>query len=121
MSSKKMKARPRRSKKSKKVSKQPAPETEESEDDSISHLLGVTIVAINATKDLVHIDLAKGILGTIANILTLAQSVIKNKSDFQAIADKCETIREILGRATKEATEDDLRGHLGHALTQLNK
>ncbi|KAG1883839.1 hypothetical protein F4604DRAFT_1677546 [Suillus subluteus] len=105
----------------KKGSKRPAPETEGSQDDSVSQLLGVTIAAINATKDLVPIDLAKGILGTIANILTLAQSVIKNKSDFQAIADKCETIREILGRATKDATEDDLRGHLGHALSQLNK
>jgi hypothetical protein len=49
------------------------------------------------------------------------QSVIKNKSDFQAIADKCEAIRQILERATKDATEDDLRGHLGHALSQLNK
>ncbi|KAG1841437.1 P-loop containing nucleoside triphosphate hydrolase protein [Suillus subalutaceus] len=120
MFSKKTKAGPGRAKKLK-GSKQPVHVTEESQDDSISQLLGVTIAAINATKDLVPIDLAKGILGTIANILTLAQSVIKNKSDFQAIADKCETIREILGRATKEATEDDLRGHLGHALTQLNK
>jgi hypothetical protein len=49
------------------------------------------------------------------------QSVIKNKSDFQAIANKCETIRDILERATKDATEDDLQGYLGHALTQLNK
>lgn len=103
------------SKKSK-GSKQPAPQTEESQDDSLTQLLGVTIAAINTTKDLVPIDLAKGILGTIANILIIAQSVIKNKSDFQAIVDKCEAIREILESATKEATEDDLRGHLGHAL-----
>ncbi|KAG2035382.1 hypothetical protein BDR03DRAFT_1093158 [Suillus americanus] len=121
MPSKKTTAELRRSKKSKMDSKKPAPETEESQDDSVSQLLGVTIAAINATKDLVPIDLAKGILGTIANILTIAQSVIKNKSDFQAIADKCETIREILEGATKEATQDDLRGRLGHALTQLNK
>jgi hypothetical protein len=39
----------------------------------MSQLLGVTIAAINATKDLVPIDLAKGILGTIANILAVAQ------------------------------------------------
>ncbi|KAG1841431.1 hypothetical protein DFJ58DRAFT_808404, partial [Suillus subalutaceus] len=84
---KKTKAGPGRSKKPK-DSKQSAHVTEESQDDSISQLLGVTIAAINATKDLVPIDLAKGILRTIANILTLAQSVIKNKSDFQAIADK---------------------------------
>ncbi|KAG1836834.1 hypothetical protein DFJ58DRAFT_917550 [Suillus subalutaceus] len=91
-----------------------------SQNDNVVQLLGATISAINATKDLVPIDLVKGILGTIANILTIAQSVIKNKSDFQAIADKCETIREILERATKGATKDDLQGYLGHALTQLN-
>ncbi|KAG1838165.1 hypothetical protein DFJ58DRAFT_861892 [Suillus subalutaceus] len=120
MSSKKTKVELREYKKSKKGSKQPTHVSKELQDDSMSQLLGVTIAAINATKDLVPIDLAKGILGTIANILTLVQSVIKNKSDFQAIADKCETIREILESATKDATEDDLRGHLGHALTQLN-
>ncbi|KAG1724968.1 hypothetical protein EDB19DRAFT_289084 [Suillus lakei] len=108
------------SKKTKRDSKQP-PETEESQDDTVSQLLGATISAINTTKDLVPIDLVKGILGTIANILIIAQSVINNKSDFQAIASKCETIREILESATKDATEDNLQGYLGHALSQLNK
>ncbi|KAG1718087.1 hypothetical protein EDB19DRAFT_1026872 [Suillus lakei] len=95
-------------------------ETNEPQDDVI-HLLGVTISAINATKDLIPINLAKGILGMIANILTTAQSVIKNKSDFVALVDKCETIRDILEKATKDATDDDLRGYLGHALSQLHK
>ncbi|KAG2360401.1 hypothetical protein BDR07DRAFT_1487061 [Suillus spraguei] len=104
-----------------KDSKQSSFETKKSQDDSVTQLLDATILAINTTKDLVPIDLAKGILGTIANILTLAQSVIKNKSDFQGIAEKCETIREILERVTKGTTEDDLRGYLGHALAQLNK
>ncbi|KAG1724014.1 hypothetical protein EDB19DRAFT_2043614 [Suillus lakei] len=119
MPSKKSKAG--RSQQSKKGLKQPALEIEELQDDSVSQLLGITITAINATKDRVPIDLAKGILGTIANILIIAQTVIKNKSDFQAIADKCETIRELLESATKDATEDNLRGPLGHALSQLNK
>jgi len=60
-------------------------------------------------------------LGMVANILIIEQSVIKNQSDFQARVDKCETIREILDRATKHATDNDLRGYLGHALSQLNK
>ncbi|KAG2143129.1 P-loop containing nucleoside triphosphate hydrolase protein [Suillus cothurnatus] len=89
-------------------------------DDNVIQLLGVTISAINATKDLVPTDLAKGILGTIANILILAQSVIKNKSDFLAIVKKCETIRNVLERVTKDATEDDLQGSLGNALSELN-
>ncbi|KAG1830597.1 hypothetical protein EV424DRAFT_1553749 [Suillus variegatus] len=102
--------------------KEPSSESKESlQDDNAMQLLDVAIMAINITKDLVPIDLAKGILGTVTNILIIAQSVIKNKSDFQAIVDKCETIREILERATKHATNDDLRGYLGHALSQLNK
>ncbi|KAG1724167.1 uncharacterized protein EDB91DRAFT_143439 [Suillus paluster] len=103
-----------------KQSKQPSSEPKASLDDNVSQLLGATIAAINVTKDLVPIDLAKGILGTVANILIIAQSVIKNKSDFLAIVDRCETIREILERATKGATNDNLRGYLGHALSQLN-
>ncbi|KAG0695415.1 hypothetical protein DFH29DRAFT_1005488 [Suillus ampliporus] len=96
-------------------------ETKDSQDDSVSQLLNTTIVAINLTKDLVPIALAKGILGTVASILIVAQSVIKNRSDFQAMVDMCETIREILERTTKDATATDLRGNLGHALSQLNK
>ncbi|KAG2360395.1 hypothetical protein BDR07DRAFT_150332 [Suillus spraguei] len=116
---KKTKADSGRSKKSKES--KPSSESKQSQDDSVTQLLGVTIAAINTTKDLVPIALAQGILGTIANILTIAQSVIKNKSDFQVIADKCETIREIVERATKGASEDDLQGYLEHALSQLNK
>ncbi|KAG1725885.1 uncharacterized protein EDB91DRAFT_80485 [Suillus paluster] len=101
--------------------KQHSSETKESQDDDVIQLLGAAISAINATKDLVPIDLAKGILGAVANILTIAQSVIKNKSDFLAIVYKCQTIREILERTTKDATDNDLRGYLGHALSQLNK
>ncbi|KAG1838957.1 hypothetical protein C8R48DRAFT_679978 [Suillus tomentosus] len=77
--------------------------------------------AVNITRDLVPIDLTKAMLGMVANILIIAQSVIKNQSDFQARVDKCETIREILDRATKHATDNDLREYLGHALSQLNK
>jgi hypothetical protein len=50
----------------------------------------------------------------------LIQGTIKNKSDLQAIADKCETIREILERVTKGATDSNLPEYLGHALSQLN-
>ncbi|KAG0702571.1 hypothetical protein DFH29DRAFT_999267 [Suillus ampliporus] len=100
--------------------KQSSSEAKNEQDDIVIQSLGVAISAINATKDLVPIDLAKGILGMVANILTIAQLVIKNKSDFQAIVDKCETIREILERSTKDATDDDLPGYLRHALSQLN-
>ncbi|KAG2071831.1 hypothetical protein BDR04DRAFT_1154107 [Suillus decipiens] len=96
-------------------------ETKQSQDDSVTQLLGITIATISTMKDLVPIALAQGILGTIANILTIVQSVIKNKSNFQVIADKCKAIREIVEQATKGVTEDDLQGYLEHALSQLNK
>ncbi|KAG1724990.1 hypothetical protein EDB19DRAFT_2043366 [Suillus lakei] len=106
-------------KKSNKSSKQRAPVTEQSQDITVSQVLGITIAAINATKDLVPIDLAKGILGTIANILTIAQSVIQNESDILAIVEQFQTIRKVLERTTKDATKDDLQGSLGDALSAL--
>ncbi|KAJ8584434.1 hypothetical protein M405DRAFT_884319 [Rhizopogon salebrosus TDB-379] len=100
-------------------------EAKECQDDNrdvvdVLGVLGITIAAINTTKDLVPIQLAKGILGTIANILAIAQSVIKNKSDFLELAQKCDTIRRVLERATKGTTKDDLQGSLGVALSELN-
>ncbi|KAG0697452.1 hypothetical protein DFH29DRAFT_1022144 [Suillus ampliporus] len=92
----------------------------DSQDDYVNQVLGATIAAINVTKDLVPINLAKGILGTVANILSIAQSVIKNKSDFLVLAQKCETMRKVLERATKNAAADDLLGSLGDALSELN-
>jgi len=103
-------------------------------------VLGATISAINITRDIVPIDLAKGILGTIANILDIVrvrspklresfvgipsgsvQSFIKNKSDFLAIIDKCETIRNILETTTVGVSESYLQGPFGKALSTLNK
>ncbi|KAG0697455.1 hypothetical protein DFH29DRAFT_149418 [Suillus ampliporus] len=120
MISKKSKAKSSKNAKDDANAKQSSSEIKDSQDDNVIQSLGVAISAINATKDLVPIDLAKGILGTMVNILTIAQLVIKNKSDFQVIIDKCETIREILERATKDATDDDLPVYLRHALSQLN-
>ncbi|KAG2035403.1 hypothetical protein BDR03DRAFT_1093177 [Suillus americanus] len=99
---------------------QPSSATKESQDDNASQLLGATIVAINVTKNLVPIDLAKGILGTVANILMTVQSVIKNKSDFLVIVNQCKTIKEILERVTKDTTNDNLPEPLAHALSELN-
>ncbi|KAG1813695.1 uncharacterized protein BJ212DRAFT_1578322 [Suillus subaureus] len=120
MSSKMPKAGRSRQLKNGPHAKQPSSEIKQSKDDSVGQLLDVTIAAINVTKVLVPIVLVQGILGTVANILTIAQSVIKNKSDFQAIASQCKAIRKILERVTKGATDDDLPGYLKDALSQLN-
>jgi len=65
----------------------------ESQDDKVNQLLGVTRLAINTTKDLVPIARAKGILGTIANIVVTAQVLWRNprsRSDFKlhAVSDQ---------------------------------
>ncbi|KAG0693152.1 hypothetical protein DFH29DRAFT_1073373 [Suillus ampliporus] len=120
MVSKKSKAKSSKNTKNVPNAKQSSSETKVSQDDNKIQSLGAAMSAINATKDLVPIDLAKGILGTVANILTIAQLVIKNKSDFQTIVDKCEIIGEILERSTKNVTSDDLPGSLGDALSELN-
>jgi hypothetical protein len=114
-------------------------ETRKSQDDNVVQTLNVTIAAINATKELVPVNLAKGILGTIANILSTVQvrsihilancrgwiigcvqSAIKNKSDFLAIINMCDVIRGVLEEATEGTTEDDLRGSFGNALSKLS-
>ncbi|KAG2109053.1 uncharacterized protein F5147DRAFT_760854 [Suillus discolor] len=99
---------------------EPASEIKEFRDEDVSQLLDVTIAAINITQNLIPIDLAKGILATVANILMIAQLVIKNKSAFLALVNKCKTIREILERVTKDTTNDNLPGYLAHALSELN-
>ncbi|KAG2059284.1 hypothetical protein BDR06DRAFT_1069196 [Suillus hirtellus] len=86
----------------------------------MSQLLDVTIAGINAVQIVIPSDLVKGILGTVTNILITVWSVIKNKSDFQAIVNKCKTIREILERVTKDTTNDNLPRYLVHALLTLN-
>ncbi|KAG1805863.1 hypothetical protein EV424DRAFT_1578094 [Suillus variegatus] len=111
----------RRSKKSKNNphTKQPSSELKESQAKNMNQLLDVTIAGINTVKIVVPSDLAKGVLGTVANILMTVQSVIKNKSDFQVIVKKCKTIGEILKRATKDTTDDNLPEYLAHALLEL--
>ncbi|KAG2059325.1 hypothetical protein BDR06DRAFT_949373 [Suillus hirtellus] len=112
----------RKSKKSKNDphTKQPSSEIKESQAENMTQLLDVTIAGISAVQTVVPSDLAKGVLGTIASILITVKSVIKNKSDFRAIVKKCETIGEILKRATKDTTDDNLPGYLAHALSELN-
>ncbi|KAG1842460.1 hypothetical protein C8R48DRAFT_39347 [Suillus tomentosus] len=112
----------RKSKKSKNNphTKQPSSESKESLAENMAQLLDVTIAGISAVQTVVPSDLAKGVLGTVASILITVKSVIKNKSDFRAIVKKCKTIGEILKRATKDTTDDNLPGYLAHALSELH-
>ncbi|KAG1899726.1 uncharacterized protein F5891DRAFT_394263 [Suillus fuscotomentosus] len=120
MPSKSPKSRKSNESKNNPHTKQPSSEIKESQAENMSQLLNVTIAGINAVQTVVPSDLAKGILGTVANILMVVQSVIKNKSDFRAIVNKCKTIGEILERVTKDTTNDNLPRYLVHALSTLN-
>ncbi|KAG1805873.1 hypothetical protein EV424DRAFT_258798 [Suillus variegatus] len=100
--------------------KQPSSEIKESQCENMSQLLNATIAGINAIQIVVPSDLAKGILGTVANILMTVQSVVKNKSDLRVIVKKCKTIGEILERVTKDTTDDNLPRYLDNALSMLN-
>jgi hypothetical protein len=48
-------------------------ETNETQGDTVIQMLSVTIAVINTTKDLVPIDLAKNVLGTIGSIVGIVQ------------------------------------------------
>ncbi|KAG2052929.1 hypothetical protein BDR06DRAFT_1009069 [Suillus hirtellus] len=116
-SSKSPKSRKSKESKNHPHTKQPS---SESQAENMSRLLDVTIAGISAVQTVVPSDLVKGVLGTVASILMTVQSAIKNKSDFRMIVKKCETIGEILKRATKDTTDNNLPGYLAHALSELN-
>ncbi|KAG2059330.1 hypothetical protein BDR06DRAFT_1003456 [Suillus hirtellus] len=120
MPSKSPKSRESKELKNNPHTKQPSSEIKESQAKNTSQLLNVTIAGINAVQIVIPSDLAKGVLGTVASILITVQSVIKNKSNFWVIVEKCKTIGEILKRATKDTTDNNLPGYLAHALSELN-
>ncbi|KAG2108980.1 uncharacterized protein F5147DRAFT_160763 [Suillus discolor] len=120
MPSKSPKSRKSKESKNNPHTKQPTSEIKESQAENMSQLLDVTIAGISAVQIVVPSDLAKGVLGTVVSILMTVQSVIKNKSAFLALVNKCKTIGEILERATKDTTDDNLPGYLAHALSELN-
>jgi hypothetical protein len=55
------------------------------------------------------------------DFIRFVQTVIKNKSDFQRIVEKCEDIQELIETEISGVSEKYLRGSLGRAISRLNK
>ncbi|KAG6847518.1 hypothetical protein H0H93_007615, partial [Arthromyces matolae] len=83
--------------------------------------LNTAIQTINLVKDLVPIQLAKGVLSSVAGILGIVKTAIANQSDFQELVEQCQTIGLVVWRATSETPEHKIDDHVRRALSELQK
>jgi hypothetical protein len=100
--------------------------------------LNNTIEVINIAKDLVPLELGKGVLSAFAGILTIirvccllsspmaikierttSQDTIKNKDDFADVISQCHRISFILWRATSDTPEHEMSDLTHRALVDL--
>ncbi|KAG6834013.1 hypothetical protein H0H93_012567, partial [Arthromyces matolae] len=83
--------------------------------------LNTAIQTINIVNDLVPIQLAKGVLSSVAGILGIVKTAIANQSDFQELVEQCQTIGLVVWRATSGTPEHTIDDHVRRALSELQK
>ncbi|KAH7918284.1 hypothetical protein BV22DRAFT_1186694 [Leucogyrophana mollusca] len=91
----------------------------QSHDNTLAALSSV-IVVLDTTKDLVPIDIAKGVLSTLSSILTTVKNTMQNKDDFADIIDRCRKMGSFIERTTCGKSEGDIDPTLVRALSELN-
>ncbi|KAH7918019.1 TPR-like protein [Leucogyrophana mollusca] len=98
-------------------SKQSASESK-GHDSTIATLSNV-IGFLDTTKDLVPLDVAKGVLSTLSSILTTVKNTMQNKDDFTEVLDRCEKIASSIKRSAYGRPESDTDPSLIRALGEL--
>ncbi|KAF8059940.1 hypothetical protein FPV67DRAFT_1515343 [Lyophyllum atratum] len=81
--------------------------------------LNNAIQTINVVKELVPLDLAKGVLSTVSGILGIIKNTIDNQDDFRDLADQCQKISLVIWRATAGTPEDEISLTIRRALSEL--
>ncbi|KAG6827681.1 hypothetical protein H0H92_010749, partial [Tricholoma furcatifolium] len=81
--------------------------------------LNTTIQTINIVHDLVPLTIAKGVLSSIVGILGVVKTTIANQSDFEELAEQCQTIGLTIWRATSGTPEHQINDTVHRALTDL--
>ncbi|KAH7918930.1 hypothetical protein BV22DRAFT_888516 [Leucogyrophana mollusca] len=81
--------------------------------------LSNVIVALGTAKDLVPIDIAKGVLSTLSSILTAVKNTVQNKDDFAEIIGRCRKMGSFIERTTCGKSEGDIGPTLVRALGEL--
>ncbi|KAH7918736.1 hypothetical protein BV22DRAFT_1134366, partial [Leucogyrophana mollusca] len=87
--------------------------------DSTTAGLSSVIGFLDATKDLVPLDVAKGVLSTLSSILTIVKNTLQNKDDFSELISRCHKIARSIKRATYGRSEGDIDPNFAEALDEL--
>ncbi|KAH7917616.1 hypothetical protein BV22DRAFT_933288, partial [Leucogyrophana mollusca] len=93
--------------------------TESKSHDSTIATLSSVIGFLDTTKDLVPLDVAKGVLSTLSSILTTVKNTMQNKDDFTEVLDRCEKIANSIKRSACGRLESDTDPTLVRALDEL--
>ncbi|KAH7918920.1 hypothetical protein BV22DRAFT_1134228 [Leucogyrophana mollusca] len=94
-------------------------ETGSGSHDNTTAGLSSVIGFLDATKDLVPLDVAKGVLSTLSNILTIVKNTLQNKDDFAELISRCHKIARSIKRATYGRSEGDIDPNFADALDEL--
>ncbi|KAH7918279.1 hypothetical protein BV22DRAFT_1134704 [Leucogyrophana mollusca] len=81
--------------------------------------LSSVIAVLDTTKDLVPIDIAKGVLSTLSSILTTVKNTMQNEDDFAEIIGRCRKMGSFIERTTCGKSEGDIGPALVRALSEL--
>ncbi|KAH7922660.1 hypothetical protein BV22DRAFT_1131261 [Leucogyrophana mollusca] len=92
----------------------------QSHDNTLAALSSV-IVVLDSTKDLVPIDIAKGVLSTSSSILTIVKNTLQNKDDFAELISRCHRIARSIKRTTDGRSEADIDPNFVEALVELKR
>ncbi|KAH7917694.1 hypothetical protein BV22DRAFT_1135200, partial [Leucogyrophana mollusca] len=77
------------------------------------------IGALDLAKDLVPLEVAKGVLSTLSSILTIVKNTMQNKDDFAEIASRCNKIAKSIERSTRGKLETEIDPTVTQALNEL--
>ncbi|KAF9462843.1 P-loop containing nucleoside triphosphate hydrolase protein, partial [Collybia nuda] len=81
--------------------------------------LNNSIETLKIAKDMIPLELGKGVLSAFEGILTLVRDTIKNKEDFSEIITQCHRLSFIIWRATSETPAHEISDSTKRALVDL--
>ncbi|KAH7918729.1 hypothetical protein BV22DRAFT_1134374 [Leucogyrophana mollusca] len=78
-----------------------------------------TIGALDLAKELVPVEVAKGVLSTLSTILTVVKNTMQNKDDFAEVVSRCNKIAKSIERSTRGKLESEIDPTVTQALSEL--
>ncbi|KAH7904341.1 hypothetical protein BJ138DRAFT_1166687 [Hygrophoropsis aurantiaca] len=77
------------------------------------------ISALDMAKELVPLDIAKGVLSTLSSILTVVKNTMQNKEDFAEIVSRCDQIAKSVERSTCGGFTSEINPRITEILDEL--